>query len=139
MSTIQSKPPIDDPQTYEVIGAAMAVHRALGCGFLEAVCRHALAIEFAYRNIAFREEVRLPIEYRGHELPVGYRVDFICYDAVVVEVKAIPVLGELERAQALNYVRALDGSRGVILNFGAPSLQHRRVVNEFVRPSLTPR
>ena len=69
----------NDPQTYKIIGAAMAVHGKLGCGFLEAVSREALTIEFQERGIPFAREVRLPAAYRGRLLPVFYTVDFVCF------------------------------------------------------------
>ena len=118
----------DDPQTYKIIGAAMAVHRQLGCGFLEAVSREALAIELQQRGIPFVREVRLPVRYRSRLLSVFYTVDFICFDEVLVEVKALHTIGTLEVAQLINYLRVAHRRRGLLLNFGATSLQHRRLV-----------
>ena len=119
---------LDDPQTYKIIGAAMAVHRALGCGFLEAVSREAFTIELEEQGIPFVREVRLPVRYRNRLLPVSYTVDFICYDAVLVELKALHAIGPIETAQLINYLRAARRNRGLLLNFGAPSLQHKRIV-----------
>ncbi len=118
----------DDPQTYEIIGAAMAVHRELGCGFLEAVSREALTIELRERGIPFVREARLPVQYRDRVLPLFYTVDFICYDEVLVELKALRAIGPVEEAQLINYLRVARRSRGLVLNFGATSLQHRRLV-----------
>jgi GxxExxY protein len=118
----------DDPQTYRIIGAAMAVHRELGCGFLEAVSREALAIELQERSIPFVREARLPVRYRNRLLPVFYSVDFICFDEVLVEVKALTAIGPIEMAQLINYLRVAHRRRGLLLNFGAPSLQHQRLV-----------
>jgi GxxExxY protein len=109
----------------------MAVHRELGCGFLEAVYRAALACEFHERAIPFTPEVLLPITYKGIRLPLNYRVDVVCCDAVLVEVKALNAIGEIERAQALNYLRPSRKARALVLNFGARSLQHQRVVHEW--------
>jgi GxxExxY protein len=78
---------LNDPETYAIIGAAMAVHTELGCGFLEAVYKAALTIEMRRRAIPFEREVGLPIVYKGEPLPLSYRVDFVCVDAVIVEVK----------------------------------------------------
>src|SRR3954452_10707603 len=86
----------DDPQTYKIIGAAMAVHRELGCGFLEAVSRQALAFELQERGIPFVPEARLRVRYRNRILPVFYTVDFICYDEVLVELKALRTIGPTE-------------------------------------------
>ena len=118
----------DDPQTYKIIGAAMAVHRELGCGFLEAVSREAFAIELQERGIPFMREARLQVRYRNRILPVFYTVDFICYDEVLVELKALHGIGPLEIAQLINYLRIARRRRGLLLNFGATSLQHKRLV-----------
>jgi GxxExxY protein len=118
----------DDPQTYKIIGAAMAVHRELGCGFLEAVSREALTIELQQRGVPFVREVRLPVRYRNRLLPVFYTVDFVCFDDVLVEVKALHTIGPNEVAQLLNYLRIARRRRGLLLNFGATSLQHQRLV-----------
>src|SRR4051794_18400778 len=107
------RPAFDDPQTYRIIGAAMAVHRELGCGFLEAVSREALTIEFQERGIPFVREARLQIHYRTCVLPLFYSVDFICYDEVLVELKALHALGPLEDAQLINYLRIARRSRGL--------------------------
>jgi GxxExxY protein len=117
-----------DPETYRIIGAAMAVHSELGCGFLEKVYRLALGIEFAERGIVFKREVELPINYKQHLLPTSYQVDFICFGGVVVEVKALSALGNLEVAQLLNYLKASRIRRGLLINFGASSLQYQPVV-----------
>jgi len=105
----------------------MAVHRELGCGFLEAVYQHALSVELCHRRVPFRREVYLPITYRGERLPLPYRVDFLCYDCVLVEVKALPAIASVELAQMINYLRASNHPRGLVLNFGSRSLQIRSV------------
>ena len=117
-----------DPETYAIIGAAMAVHTELGCGFLEAVYRAALPIEFERRGILYKPEVRLPIAYRGVVLPLNYRVDFICLSGVIVEVKALDALTNRETSQLLNYLKASGLRRGLLINFGAASLQCKRLV-----------
>ncbi len=115
-----------DPKTYAIIGAAMQVHRELGCGFLEAVYQEALAIESVYRDIPFQREVALPIRYRGQLLQTSYRADFVCYGNVIVELKALAKLSGIEEAQILNYLKATESETGLLLNFGAPSLQYKR-------------
>ena len=117
-----------DPETYQIIGAAMAVHTELGCGFLEKVYKLALPIEFAHRGVVFRSEVELPIVYKSETLKTTYYADFICYDAVVIEVKAQSALGGTDVAQLLNYLKASGIRRGLLLNFGTPSLQYQRLV-----------
>lgn len=118
----------NDPQTRTIIGAAMEVHTQLGCGFLEAVYRCALSLEFHTRGMPFASEVRLAISYKGRELPVSYRVDFICFGDILVEVKALDQIGPLEIAQVVSYLKAANCKRALLLNFGARSLQLRRIV-----------
>jgi len=89
-----------DPRTYAIIGAAMEVHRELGCGFLEGVSQEALALEFADREISFEREVDLPIRYKGKRLKSMYRADFVCFGEVVVEIKALARLGGAEEAHS---------------------------------------
>lgn len=126
-------PPSSDRETYAIIGAAMAVHSALGCGFLEAVYRAALAIELDARCVPFASEVHLPITYRDTVLPLHYRVDFLCYGSVLVEVKASDGLTSIDEAQIINYLKASSHERGLLLNFGGRSLQHKRVVHSKAR------
>ena len=90
--------------------------------------REAFTIELQERGIPFVREARLPVRYRNHLLPVFYTVDFICYDEVLVELKALHAIGPLEVAQLINYLRVGRCSRGLLLNFGATSLQHKRLV-----------
>lgn len=120
--------PGNDRQTYAIIGAAMAVHAILGCGFLEGVYQAALAIELARRGISFTREAHLPISYKGVLLPLRYRVDFICWDAVLVEVKATHALCSVDEAQTLNYLKAAGRTRALLINFGSRKLEYRRLV-----------
>jgi GxxExxY protein len=115
-----------DPQTYALIGAAIEVHRTLGCGFLEAVYQEALAHELADRGIPFRREVDLPVHYKGRVLACMFRVDFIAYEAVLLELKAVGELGPPHQAQVLNYLKATGFARALLFNFGAPFLEHKR-------------
>jgi GxxExxY protein len=117
-----------DPETYAIIGAAMAVHRELGHGFLEAVYQAALAVELSARHIEFLREAPLPITYRGTLLPVGYRIDFLCFGAVIVELKALAALGTREEAQVTHYLKASGYRRALLLNFGQPRLEYKRIV-----------
>lgn len=118
----------DDPQTYAVIGAAMEVHRILGNGFLENVYNEALAAEFMSRQIRFMREVEFPIRYKEMVLASKYRVDFLCCDEIVVELKALAELTNRERSQAINYLKASGLKKALLLNFGAPRLQYERFV-----------
>ena len=117
-----------DPETYAIIGAAMEVHRVLGHGFLEAVYQEALAVEMTARNIPFEREKDLAIVFKGTPLKTGYRADFLCYGGIVVEIKAISTLTGNDEAQLLNYLKASQAHRGLLLNFGSPSLQQKRMV-----------
>jgi len=117
-----------DPQTYAIIGAALEVHRVLGCGFLEPVYQEALEREFLRRGIPFRREVELPVEYKGERLAATYKADFICYDDVIVELKALDRLGGKEKAQVINYLKASGHGRGLLINFGALRMEHERLV-----------
>lgn len=117
-----------DPRTYAIIGAAMEVHTQLGCGFLEPVYQESPAIEFTNRKIPFLREVRLPIRYKGQLLVTSYCPDFICFESIVVELKALTRMSGTEEAQVINYLKATGYEIGLLLNFGTRSLEHRRFV-----------
>jgi GxxExxY protein len=117
-----------DQQSYAIIGAAMEVHRQLGHGFLEPVYQEAFALELTERGIPFQREVILPIAYKGQKLTCSYKADFVCYDSLLVELKALGKLFGIEEAQVINYLKATGFSRSLLLNFGAPSLEYKRLV-----------
>jgi GxxExxY protein len=106
----------------------MEVHRQLGCGFLEPVYQEALAIEFTNRHIPFVREVKLQLEYKGQPLETKYCPDFICFNSVVVELKALARTSGTEEAQVINYLKATGHQVGLLINFGSRSLEHRRFV-----------
>ena len=106
----------------------MEVHRQLGCGYLEAVYQEALNMEFCARGLPFAREVELPVYYKGERLNTSYRADFICFDGVIVELKALTKLSPLEEAQVLNYLKTTRFKVGLLLNFGSESLEYRRFV-----------
>lgn len=117
-----------DNETYVIIGAAMTVHRELGCGFLEAVYQEALEKEFQYLSIPYKREVKLLVHYKGKPLNSYYLADFICFNSVIVELKALQGLSGTEEAQVINYLKASNLHRALLLNFGTKSLQHKRMV-----------
>jgi GxxExxY protein len=120
--------PIQDPETHAVIGAALEVHYVLGCGFLEHVYQDALALEFGERAISFEKEVQLSVGFKGRLLRATYRVDFICFGSLLVEVKALSRTSPVEHAQMLNYLKASRMKRGLMLNFGTLNLEVKRFV-----------
>lgn len=116
------------PRTYEIIGAAMGVHKALGRGFLEAVYHEALSIEFDLRNIPFQKEMLLSVYYKDCALTVCYKADFVCYETIIVELKALNKLSGTEEAQVINYPKTTGLDTGLLINFGAKSLEYKRFV-----------
>lgn len=124
----------NDRETYAIIGAAMAVHGELGCGFLEAVYQEALEREFQAQQIPYVREKELPVYYRGERLNTFYKADFICFGAVIVELKALARLSGTEEAQILNYLKASELHKALLINFGALRLEFKRLVHN-LRPS----
>lgn len=116
----------------------MTVHSELGCGFLEAVYQNALAVEFRKRGIPFSKEVKIPVYYQGEDVE-EYKADFICFNSVILELKALKKLSGVDEAQLMNYLKATQIQRGLLLNFGSTSLDHKRVIfshqNKNLRPS----
>ena len=116
-------------ESYNIIGACMAVHRELGCGFLEAVYQEALEEEFKLRNIPYIREQLLTITYKGKLLNKKYQADFVCYDNIIVELKALSELNSTHQSQLINYLKASNIKLGLLVNFGQRSLETKRVVN----------
>jgi GxxExxY protein len=114
--------------TGRIIAAAMKVHGTLGNGFQEVIYQRALEIELPYQNLVFAREKEIPIYYRDQQIGTR-RVDFFIEGLIMVEIKAIIDLENVHLAQAMNYLEAYQMEVGLLLNFGATSLQHRRVHN----------
>jgi len=115
-------------EVYAIVGSALEVSNQLGAGFLEAVYHEALGIEFKAREIPCIIQPPIKIAYKGRVLAKEYIPDFICYDQIIVEIKAIKALTHLEEAQLLNYLKAADKPVGLLLNFGTPKLEWKRMI-----------
>ncbi len=117
-----------DPQTHAVIGAAMAVHRELGPGFLESVYAEALGRELEAQGVDFEREAVIRVHYKGVPLDAVFRADLICFGELLVELKALSRLTPQAESQLLHYLKASQLKKGLLLNFGGPSLQFKRFV-----------
>jgi GxxExxY protein len=115
-------------ECYRIIGCCMEVHNELGCGFLEAVYQEALEIVFMESGLPFVREKVLDIHFRQRILNKKYVADFICFDEVIVELKAAESLTDQDLAQVLNYLKATGKKLGLLVNFGTTKLQYKRVI-----------
>ncbi|MCL2119073.1 MAG: GxxExxY protein [Planctomycetaceae bacterium] len=121
-----------DQLTHSVIGCAMEVHSILGNGFQEVIYQRALSIEMKLRHIEHQREFEMPLFYKG--IDVGQRrVDFLVANEISVEIKAMINLEDVHLAQAINYLEAYHIQTGLLINFGAKSLQFKRLFNRLVR------
>jgi GxxExxY protein len=117
-------------EAFAIIGAAINVHKELGPGFLEAVYQEALEIELCALSIPFEAQKNLPIYYRDRLLQKCYIADLVCFDKIIVELKAIEHLTSKDESQILNYLKATKLRLGLLINFGSsPLLEHKRRVN----------
>lgn len=110
------------------MGAAMKVHGILGCGFNEQVYQDALELELGLRGIPFAREKHLPVYYKGFKLKHDYYADFVCFDKIIVECKAVSSVIDTHIAQVLNYMHISRFPVGILMNFGEPSLYFRSYV-----------
>jgi GxxExxY protein len=115
-------------EVYAIVGAAMEVHRNKGHGFAEPVYQECMEIELAERGLAATPQRELPIFYKGRRLKKTYVADFVAYGKIIVELKALDRLTEREEAQVINYLKASGFEVAVLINFGAPSLEWKRIV-----------
>lgn len=114
--------------TGSIIGCAMEVHKILGNGFQEVIYQRALAIEFTSKNIRFEREFEMPIHYKENHIGTR-KVDFLVEDKISVELKALIKTEEAHLAQAINYLEAYNLEIGLLINFGAKSLEFKRLLN----------
>jgi GxxExxY protein len=118
---------IYEEESYQIIGAAQEVHGILGAGFQEAVYQEALAIEFENKNIPYELEKELRIKFKDRYLDKKYSADFVCFDKIIVELKALALLTNDHMAQVINYLKAPDFKLGLLINFGEKSLKVKRL------------
>lgn len=107
----------------------MAVHGKLGPGFLESVYSEALEIEFQKAEIPYEKEKKLPVYYEDIKLKKYFRADYVCYESIILELKATKYSIDADRQQTLNNVKATKFKLGILINFGTPSLTYKRIVN----------
>lgn len=116
-------------ESYLIIGACFEVYKEMGCGFLEAVYQECLGIEFVTQAIPFKSQCEPGLCYKGQPLKQKYIPDFMCFDKIVVEIKAVTELTALHRAQLQNYLKATGYKLGLLVNFGHyPKLEYERIV-----------
>ena len=116
-------------ESCEVMGACFEVYKDKGSGFLEAVYQECLEIELTTRKVHFKPQPQLALTYKGQALKTKYIPDFLCYDKIIVELKAVSALADEHRAQVQNYLRTARLRLGLLVNFGHyPKLEYERVV-----------
>ena len=116
-------------ESYKIIGACMEVHKKLGSGFLERVYFEALELEFKKADISFEREKKLPVYYDNQPLKKYFKADFVCFNSIIIEMKATKFLIEADLRQTINNVKATHYKLGLLINFGTPSLSYKRIVN----------
>ncbi|MBO7592525.1 MAG: GxxExxY protein [Bacteroidaceae bacterium] len=116
-------------ESFAIIGAAMEVYNQLGSGFVEKVYQDALEIEFELRGIPYKREEHLPVFYKGRQIKHDFFVDFICYDKIVIECKAVSEILNIHKIQTLNYIKINNLKLGIVINFSNQSLEYKRIVN----------
>ena len=118
-------------ESYAIVGACIAVHKELGQGFLESVYQEAVEITFNKEAIPFVREQELNISFNGQLLEKKFYVDFLCYDQIIVELKAVKALDQNHEAQVINYLKASNKPLGILINFGEKSLVYKRLINKY--------
>lgn len=116
-------------ESYKIIGACMEVHKKLGAGFLESVYAEALELEFKKMRIPYEREKKLIVYYDTQPMKKYFKADFVCYDSIIIELKATKFLTEADKRQTINNVKATQFKLGLLINFGSPSLTYKRIPN----------
>jgi GxxExxY protein len=118
------------------MGACMAVYKDKGCGFFEPVYHECLEIEFELQRIPFQSKAPQTLQYRGRTLVQTFTPDFVCYDNIIVEIKAVSALGDEHRAQLPNYLKATGCKLGLLVNFGHyPRMEYERLLSRNQEPT----
>lgn len=116
-------------ESYRIIGACFEVYKEKGCGFLEAVYQECLELELGFQAIPFQPQLPIALTYKGRPLQKHYVADVVCYDKIIVELKAVSALADEHRAQVINYLHATGHRLGLLVNFGHhPKLEWERIV-----------
>jgi GxxExxY protein len=118
-----------ETETHKIIGACMQVHRKLGSGFLESVYQEAVEKEFESQNIPYSRQKRLHIIFDGKPLDKFFVADFVCYDSIIIEIKAASFIHQDNSKQVLNYLKATGLAVGLLVNFGESSLKWKRFIH----------
>jgi GxxExxY protein len=117
-------------ESYKIIGACFEVYKQKGCGFSEAVYQECLALEFELQKIPFIAQPKLRLEYKGKILEQYFQPDFVCYGKIILEIKALPAIIEINKSQTINYLNATNFDLGLLVNFGHfPKLEYKRIAN----------
>lgn len=123
-------------ESYQIIGACMKVHAELGAGFLEPVYQEALEKQFTTEGVSYEKEKMVNVYYNGEKLNKYYKADFLCFDKIIVELKAAASLHSDMIAQVQNYLRSTNLKLGLLVNFGEKSLVYKRVLNPYFQNSI---
>ncbi len=116
-------------ESYKITGACFEVYNEKGCGFVEPVYQECLALELGFQGIPFKEQLQLVLNYKSHRLKQTYKPDFICYEKIILEIKAVSALADQHRAQIHNYLKATGYKLGLLVNFAHyPKLEWERIV-----------
>ncbi|MCQ2075482.1 MAG: GxxExxY protein [Bacteroidaceae bacterium] len=116
-----------EKESYMIRGCALEVHKELGCGFLEKVYQDALEIEFRNAGVPYEREKQIKVQYKGETLMHDYYADFVCYESIIIELKAVETVLPIHKAQTINYLKATGFQLGFLINFGEESLNIERL------------